>query len=174
MRARYPGWAIKAAAVPLVVLGYLRGAPAWANDAALPQTPRSSRAEHSTEATHVVSVVEKIRAEPSGMGRTSDAERLCDAVKRTEGRDVSDADIDALASLMSDRDDSVRYWIACSLGFVGPRAKRAVPQLEEALKEVACVHADKTSESAIRIALTRIGSTPPALTCIDGKPVQRP
>ena len=44
--------------------------------------------------------------------------------------------IDRLAELLSDDSDAVRYWVAASLGTIGPRAVRAVPALEEALRRV--------------------------------------
>ena len=49
---------------------------------------------------------------------------------------IDDSVIDRLAELLSDDSDAVRYWVAASLGTIGPRAVRAVPALEEALRRV--------------------------------------
>jgi hypothetical protein len=99
-----------------------------------------------------------IKNEPSVNARTEDARKLADQVHRNELA-VSDADIQLLVDMLSDRDDSVRYWIAMALGYVGPRAQPAVTALEKALQEMQCVHGSKTSASAIRLALTKIGAT---------------
>jgi HEAT repeat protein len=105
-----------------------------------------------------------IKNEPSVNARTEDARQLADQVRRSELA-VSDADIELLADMLSDTDDAVRYWIAMALGYIGPRAQRAVPALEKALQEIQCVHASKTSAEAIRLALTRIGATMPHHDC---------
>jgi HEAT repeat protein len=99
-----------------------------------------------------------IENEPSVNARTEDARKLADQVHRN-GLAVSDADIKLLADMLSDRDDSIRYWIAMALGYIGPRAQPAVPALEKALQEVQCVPGSKTSASAIRLALIKIGAT---------------
>jgi hypothetical protein len=110
--------------------------------------------------------IQKIKEEQSATVRTKYAEQLADSIRREDPVSISEADIDALAALMSDRDDSVRYWIATSIGYIGPGASRAIPQLERALRERACdTHASKTSASAIRLAYSRIGVKPPELPC---------
>lgn len=98
---------------------------------------------------------EQAKNEPSVNARTEDARQLADQVRRNELA-VSDADIQLLADMLSDRDDSVRYWIAMSLGYIGPRTRPAVPALGKALEEVQCAHGSKTSADAIRLALTKI------------------
>jgi hypothetical protein len=102
--------------------------------------------------------VTKIRSEPGGMARTEVSRLLSEQIRLKELA-ASDSDIDLLADMLSDKDDSVRYWIAMALGNIGPRAQKAVPSLEKAYSQLECVHADKSSESAIRIALTKIGAT---------------
>jgi hypothetical protein len=92
------------------------------------------------------------------MPETEDARQLADQVRRNE-LTVSDADIKLLADMLSDRDDSVRYWIAVTLAYIGPRARPAVPALGEALEEIQCAHGIKTSADSIRLALTMIGAT---------------
>ena len=79
---------------------------------------------------------------------------------------VSDSDIASLTALLKDRDDSVRYYAAMSLGLIGDRARSAIPALKIALAEIACIQLDKTSAPGIRLALTRLGSSPPDISCI--------
>ena len=109
--------------------------------------------------------IKKIKDEKSPTLRTRYAEQLAASIKSGDKRSIEDADIDVLAEMMADRDDSVRYWIATSLGYIGERAKRATPQLERALRERACDKASKTSASAIRLAYSRIGVQPPEISC---------
>ena len=109
--------------------------------------------------------LQKIKQETSVGKRTQCAEQLAGSIKSKGQQSVSDADIDSLASMMSDRDDSVRYWIATALGYVGPRAHHAIPQLEQALRERACDNSSKTSASAIRLAMSRIGVKVPEFPC---------
>jgi hypothetical protein len=99
-----------------------------------------------------------IKNERSVNARTEDARKLADQVRRNELA-VGDADIKLLVDMLSDRDDSVRYWIAMALGYIGPRAQAAVPALEKALQEMQCVRGSKTSAPAIRLALTKMGAT---------------
>ncbi len=107
----------------------------------------------------------KIRTEKSKTLRTQYAEELSDSIGKGEQKNITDTDINMLADMMADKDDSVRYWIAISLGLIGPRAKHALPQLEKAYKEKVCVIASKTSASAIRPAISRIGGRTPSITC---------
>jgi hypothetical protein len=108
---------------------------------------------------------DNISREGSSIGRTEYAKKLSELVRSRADEDIRESDIDVLAGLMQDKDDSVRYWIAVSLGFIGKRAQRSVPALERALRDRACDHSSKTSASAIRLALTRIGAAPPDIDC---------
>ncbi len=119
----------------------------------------------TTTMSGISDYIVKIRAEKSITLRTQYAEELSDSIGKGEQTNITDADIDMLADMMADKDDSVRYWIAASLGLIGPRAKRALPQLEKAYREIACVIASKTSASAIRLAIPRIGGSIPSITC---------
>ena len=78
---------------------------------------------------------------------------------------VPDQTVADLISLLDIPDDSVRYWVATSLGNLGPRAKAAIPQLERLLAEVDCVKGSKTLASGIRFALTQMGVTTPPPVC---------
>lgn len=107
----------------------------------------------------------KIRTEKSKTLRTQYAEELSESIKKGEQENIKDTDINTMADMMADKDDSVRYWIATSLGYIGPRAKHALPRLEKALKEKACDLSSKSSASAIRLAISRIGGRIPSITC---------
>jgi hypothetical protein len=73
---------------------------------------------------------------------------------------LDDEAIDDIAALLSDDDDGVRLWAAGALGLIGPRAKRAIPALERALKNAelppGAAVTGVWSGSAIQIALNRI------------------
>ena len=103
--------------------------------------------------------VDKIKREPSGRSRTNEAEALADLLKEKAAETIPDSVLADITSLMSDRDDSVRYWTAMGLGFLGPQAAPSIPALERALKQIEHSRAAKTSASAIRLALTRIRGT---------------
>ena len=121
-------------------------------------TPGWSFARPADDWGSVLALVEKIEAEPAVSPRTDEAQRLASAVRSKKGRAAPKNVIQSLADLMADRDDSVRYWVAGALGFLGPQAAAAIPALQTALKEVEGKRGDKTSESAIRLALKRINA----------------
>src|SRR5262245_37493320 len=120
-------------------------------------TTRSS-ATDPDEWQPVLTLVEQIKAEPDVGPRTHHAEEVSDFVRAKNGKSAPKSGIRALAGLMTDRHDSVRYWIAMALGFFGPQAIEAVPALQTALKEIEGRPGSKTSESAIRLALRRINA----------------
>ena len=113
----------------------------------------------------VVSHAAEMNREGSSIDRTKHAQELSDLIKNDARDRIKDSDIDLLAGMMQDKDDSVRYWIATSLGFIGARAQRSAPALERALRDRACDHSSKTSASAIRLAFRRIGVAPPNIGC---------
>jgi hypothetical protein len=108
--------------------------------------------------------IAKVRTgEPSTARET--AEQLSHLTRRMNPNAVSDQSVADLISLLDIRDDIVRYWVASSLGNLGPRASAAVPSLKRLLAEVACLPGSKTSASGIRFALTQMGVTIPAPAC---------
>lgn len=58
-----------------------------------------------------------------------------------------------------------RYWVAVSLGNVGPRARMAIPELKEILAEEDCLKESKSAAGGIRYALTKMGVKPPPAKC---------
>lgn len=97
--------------------------------------------------------------------RAEAAKHLFELTRGDSSKHLDDKSISAVASLLDENDDSVRYWVARSLGNFGPRAKIAVPKLMDLLPKVDCLKGDKTSASGIRFALTQIGIAPPEPTC---------
>lgn len=93
--------------------------------------------------------------------RTDAAEHLANLTKKIDPKEVDDKTLADLVSLLDTSDDSVRFWVAASLGNLGPRARAAVPKLLKILREVDCLNVELSSAPAIRVALKRIGVTPP-------------
>jgi HEAT repeat protein len=77
--------------------------------------------------------------------------------------EVDDTTLAEMVSLLDTKEDSVRAWAAGSLGNLGRRAKVAVSKLLKLLPEVDCLRGSLTSSPAIRVALKRMGQTPPPL-----------
>jgi hypothetical protein len=104
----------------------------------------------------VFALVEKVKLEPNIDLRTNYAEQLAWVVRSNQTKLAPKSVIRTLADLMADRHDSVRYWVATALGFLGSQAAEAVPALEAALKQIEGTRSSKTSEPGIRLALKRI------------------
>ena len=105
--------------------------------------------------------IAKIRNGKTSNSRTDASEHLATLIRRIDPRKVDDTTLTEIISLLDTQEDSVRFWVADALGHFGPRAKVAVPRLLKILSEVECQRASLTSEPAIRLALVRIGETPP-------------
>lgn len=70
-----------------------------------------------------------------------------------------------IIALMNTDEDNVRIYVASVLGWIGPRAKAAVPRSLEVLPEVDCVRASLNSSPVIRQAMEKMGVAPPPLEC---------
>lgn len=117
--------------------------------------------------SHVEHVVTQIRSEQSASLRIHEAEELAQWIAGPMPKSVSDSDIDALATLMGDSDDAIRFWAAGALGELGQRASRAMPMLLGALAERPCENVPMASAAAIRLAIQRIGGKPANMPCTD-------
>jgi hypothetical protein len=107
-------------------------------------------------------MVAKVRAGvPSSIVRSEAAEQLADFARRIDPKKVDDKTFADLVSLLDIPDESIRGWVAGAIGFLGPRARPAVPALLKLLPEADCLQGDLTSAGAIRLALKRIGEKPP-------------
>ncbi len=101
------------------------------------------------------------------MDRTKAAEHLSELTKKIDPKKVDDKTLGDLVSLLDTADDSVRGWAAGALGYLGSRAKVAVPKLLKVIRETDCpkVATGVRSADAARVALKRIGVTPPPRDC---------
>jgi hypothetical protein len=114
--------------------------------------------------------IAKVRTEMSVDTRTEAAEHLANLTRRMDPNQVDEKTLGDLVSLLETSEDSVRAWVAASLGNLGPRARRAVPKLLSILPEVDCLQGDLSSAPFIRVALTRMGvKPPPEPTCGSAK-----
>jgi len=100
--------------------------------------------------------IDKIKAESSVASRTDHARNVAILIKNANICQAVPKLVSDLAALMQDRDDSVRYWIAIALSYLGPLAKDAIPALERALQDKKDDMSSKSSASGIQLALERI------------------
>ena len=103
----------------------------------------------------------KVRNGKTSTSRTNAAERLATLTRGINPQKVDETTLTELVYLLDTQEDSVRAWVAASLGNLDPRAKVAVPKLLKLLPEVDCLRGSLTSAPAIRLALKRMGETPP-------------
>jgi len=96
--------------------------------------------------------------------RTDAAQHLADLTRKIDPSAVDDKTLADLVSLLDASDDSVRFWVAGSLGNLGSRAKLAIPKLLAMLPKADCLNGTITSAATIRTALSRIGAKPPPHT----------
>lgn len=131
---------------------------------ALP-SPRLSTARYS--AGSIYEKVKLIKKISSSITRYKSVEAIALDLSRNDRR-VNEKDVVALTSLLDDKFELVRQWAALSLAQIGPRARSAVPALQNAFREVECIRAEKNSRSSIRLALLRIGAQLPKIECVAG------
>lgn len=94
------------------------------------------------------------------------AQHLAQLTKEIDPEEVDDKTIEDMVSLLDTPNDFVRAWVAVALGHLGPRAKVAVPALLKVMHDTECVDLkEMTSAGAARVALKRIGVTPPPPDC---------
>ena len=103
----------------------------------------------------------KVRNGKTLTSRTEAAEHLATLTRGTNPHKIDDTTLAEMVSLLETEEDSVRAWVAASLGHLGPRAKLAVPRLLKLLPEVDCLRGSLTSAPFIRVALKRMGAKPP-------------
>lgn len=114
---------------------------------------------------NISELIQKIVNESSTTKRSLYAYHLMLRIGQMPSDELDEKTITDIAVLLEDRDDSVRAWIAASLGVIGPKAKKAIPALEKALNKIKCSPGSLTSESSIRMALVKMGQNPSAAEC---------
>lgn len=107
--------------------------------------------------------IEKVRTGvPSSIARTDMAQHLAELTRKIDPKMVDDKTLADIVSLLDTQDDSVRAWVAASLGNLGPRARISIPSLLKILPEVDCIpNIGMTSAPFIRTAISRMGVKPP-------------
>jgi len=117
--------------------------------------------------SRIAEVIAKVRAGNTVDDRAAAAEPLCELTRgHNNARKVDPATVQEIISLLDIPEDSVRNWVACALGNIGPPAKAAIPKLQKLLREVDCLSVDKSSADTIIWALKRMGATLPPLPCL--------
>lgn len=109
----------------------------------------------------ITASIEEVRTGKTTNIRTNAAQRLAELTRGINPDKVNDKTLADLVALFGTSEDSVRFWVAASLGNLGPRARAAAPKLLDLLPQVDCLRGELTSAPAIRLALERIGVTPP-------------
>jgi HEAT repeat protein len=103
----------------------------------------------------------KVLSDKTVDARTDAAEHLASLTRKISSKEVSEALVTDITSLLNSPDDSVRYWVAMALGNLGSAAKAAAPKLLEMLPKADCINGAITSASGIRYALIKMGIKPP-------------
>ena len=106
--------------------------------------------------------IAKIRSDRTLNAKVPDAERLATLTKKINSQEVTEQLVANIISLLGSPGDPAVYWVAKSLGNLGPVAKAAIPRLLEMLPEADCVNGVITSANGIRYALIQMGVKPPA------------
>jgi hypothetical protein len=109
----------------------------------------------------LLETIAEVQNGKTSTSRTGAAEHIERLTRGINPQKVDDSTLAKLMALLETREDSVRAWVAASLGNLGPRAKVAVPRLLKLLPEVDCLRGSLTSAPFIRVALKRIGEKPP-------------
>jgi hypothetical protein len=115
--------------------------------------------------TELAQAMQRIRSANSSVAQTEAAEHIAWLTRQMDPQKINDETIGELVSLLDRNEDSVRAWIAASLGNLGPRARVAVPKLRKLLPEADCLPGELTSAPFIRLALERMMETPPPVRC---------
>ncbi len=134
--ARRAGRTARGLALCVVAVCWLAGGVAGA----APAQDRASLETEDRTALLVAQMIAKVRSVSSSEIRIAYAESLRMVIRYLagEGRleSIDDSHIDEMAELLEDESDALRGVVAGALGHLGPRAARAVPALEEALRKV--------------------------------------
>jgi len=125
--------------------------------------------DESATLTAIGVTIAQLHSEVSSYERANLAEKLANLIREVNPNKIRDAEIDEISDLLGDSFDPVRMWCAFALGNIGPRALRAIPALQNALKSPIPVtpsfFAQPTMDSsmAIQTALRKIrgGSSGP-------------
>jgi hypothetical protein len=118
-------------------------------------------AENLTLNTQLQESIAKIPTERTYSARAIAAQHLEQLTQNVDPEDVDDKTLAGLISLLDSPDDAVRAWTAVSLGHLGQRARSAIPKLLSVLPKSDCLYVTRSSAPAIRVAIVRLGGSPP-------------
>ncbi len=137
---------------------------------AITQVATANKEVDRARMNDLIETIAKVRTGESATVRTKAAEHLSRLTSKISPNDVDDKTLNDLVSLLDTHEDSVRAWVAASLGNLGPRATVAAPKLLKILSEVDCLQVSLSSAPFIRVALKRMGvKVPPAPDCQESK-----
>jgi len=106
-------------------------------------------ASQATIDNEIAERVAKVEGAADTDARIESAAHLAEYIASRGPVEIANIDppiIDDMAELLSDGEDWVRFYVAASLGFLGPSARRAIPALEHALERDA-IPADPSTGS---------------------------
>jgi len=103
--------------------------------------------------------IAKVREGATPTIRDDAAQRLADLTRTVGPKEVDRKNIRDIVSLLDLPDG--RLWVATSLGNIGPRARIAIPKLQELMAVEDCRQVSMSASLAIRRALENMGVTPP-------------
>jgi hypothetical protein len=113
----------------------------------------------------VIEAITKVRDARTPMERWEAGMALAELTRNVDSTQLDDSTLESLVSLLDSPQDSQRFWVAASLGNIGPRASMSAPKLLKLLPDVDCVTLrGLNSAAAIRFALEKMGMTPPPRT----------
>lgn len=73
--------------------------------------------------TQIKETMAKARTDKTVDARTEAAEHLASLTRKISSKEVTEALVTDITSLLDSPDDSVRYWVATALGNLGPAAR---------------------------------------------------
>jgi hypothetical protein len=110
----------------------------------------------------LLETIAKVKSGKTANRRDAAAQHLSELTAGIDPTEIDDSTLKKLVSLLHSSDDEVRFWVAASLGQLGARARPiAAPALLALLPKADCLVGSLTSAPAIRLALDRMGVTPP-------------
>jgi hypothetical protein len=118
-------------------------------------------AENSILNRQLEELVAKIPIERTHGARAATSQHLAQLTRSIDPENVDDKALGAMVALLDSPDDAVRAWVAVALGNLGPRAKLAIPKLLSVLPQSDCLYESLSSAPAIRVAIAKIGGSPP-------------
>jgi len=116
----------------------------------------------------VIEAVAAIKAEADWRRRIEMTEDMAVLANKGAFPPFTDADIDAIGTLLSDEADGVRLRAVVALHYAGPRAARLLPALRKAYDEAKCEGGAVSAEGVLMDELRTLGDMVPEPDCPPG------